>query len=387
MGGSRCNWLHETQFRGEAATALPRQLAKWAGQCVIVLSLVLFLWAAAWAQSQVTELQVGVYPVAPFVIERNGALAGFSIDLWNEIAVRLKAKSNYHVVPDAAVLFEDMRARRIDLVVSPVFITSQRDAEFDFSHPVMEAGLGIMVLGSPTTAPLNPLRGLLQIFLSTTNLVWLGVAALFILIPAHIIWFLDRRSPNSIVESGKYFPGIFHAMFWAASALVSQVQGVPGQWLARVFALVWMFGGVVFVAFYTAQLTSTLTVEKIRGAIEGPSDLPGKQVATIANTTAEHYLRAHGAQVQVFARPDLMFHALLQKKVDAVVTGAPVLLYYAAHDGKGRVRVVGPQFETGQIAILFQPDSSLRKRVNVALIALRENGTYQQLYEKWFGSE
>jgi polar amino acid transport system substrate-binding protein len=36
---------------------------------------------------------------------------------------------------------------------------------------------------------------------------------------------------------------------------------------------------------------------------------------------------------------------------------------------------------------VFQLDSPLRKRVNGALIALRENGTYQQLYEKWFGSE
>ena len=143
----------------------------------------------------------------------------------------------------------------------------------------------------------------------------------------------------------------------------------------------------MFVAFYTAQLTSTLTVEKIRGAIEGPSDLPGKQVATIAKSTAEGYLREQGALVQAFARPDQMFAALLQRKVDAVVTAAPVLLYYASHEGKGRVRVVGPQFNRGQIAILFQLDSPLRKRVNGALIALRENGTYEQLYEKWFGSE
>jgi polar amino acid transport system substrate-binding protein len=68
--------------------------------------------------------------------------------------------------------------------------------------------------------------------------VWLGIGLLLILIPAHIVWFLDRRSPDDIIPSEKYFPGIFHAMFWAASALISQVQGAPGRWLARVFALV-----------------------------------------------------------------------------------------------------------------------------------------------------
>jgi polar amino acid transport system substrate-binding protein len=79
-------------------------------------------------------------------------------------------------------------------------------------------------------------------------------------------------------------------------SLVSQVQGLPGDWFARLLALVWMFAGVVFVAFYTAQLTATLTVQKIQGAIGGPGDLPGKQIATIAGSTAADYLRAHNSR-------------------------------------------------------------------------------------------
>jgi polar amino acid transport system substrate-binding protein len=356
--------------------------------CLAVLSIITFWFVPARAQSQPTELQVGVYAIAPFVMNDKGELSGFSIELWNAIAARLNVKSTYRIAAEPAILYADMRAKRIDLVASPVFITSERDEEFDFSHPVMETGLGIMVLEAPAAGSADhPLRDLLKIFLSPTILVWLGVGLLLILIPAHIIWFLDRRNPDGVIASEKYFPGIFHAMFWAASALISQVQGVPGQWLARLFALVWMFGGVVFVAFYTAQLTSTLTVEKIRGAIQGPSDLPGKQIGTIAKSLAVDYLRRHGAVVEVFAQPDQMFNALLQEKVDAVVTAAPVLLYYASHEGKGRARVVGPQFNKGQLAIVFQLDSPLRKRVNGALIGLRENGTYQQLYEKWFGSE
>lgn len=356
--------------------------------CLAVLSIITFWFVPARAQSQPTELQVGVYTIAPFVMNEKGELTGFSIELWKAIAARLNVKTTYRMAATPAALYADMRAKQIDLVVSPVFITSARDEEFDFSHPVLETGLGIMVLEAPAAgAADHPLRDLLQIFLSPTILVWLSVGLLLILIPAHIIWFLDRRSADGIIPTEKYFPGIFHAMFWAASALISQVQGVPGQWLARLFALVWMFGGVVFVAFYTAQLTSTLTVEKIRGAIQGPSDLPGRQVATIAKSLAEDYLRQHGAVVKAFAQPDQMFEALLQEKVDAAVTAAPVLLYYASHEGKGRVRVVGPQFNKGQLAIVFQLDSPLRKRVNGALIALRENGTYQQLYETWFGSE
>ena len=129
---------------------------------------------------------------------------------------------------------------------------------------------------------------------------------------------------------------------------------------------------VVFVAFYTAQLTTTLTVEQIRGAIEGPGDLPGKQVATIAHNTAVDYLRDQHAQVQEFPTPGQMFKALFDKNVDAVVFNGPMLLYYAAHEGKGRVKIVGPQFNSAPIGIVFQLDSPLRRKVDGALLALRE---------------
>ena len=50
------------------------------------------------------------------------------------------------------------------------------------------------------------------------------------------------------------------------------------------------------------------------------------------------------------------------------------------------VSVVGPEIRRQEIGFVFQ-DSPLRKRVGRALIALREDGTYQQIYERWFGSE
>jgi polar amino acid transport system substrate-binding protein len=71
--------------------------------------------------------------------------------------------------------------------------------------------------------------------------------------------------------------------------------------------------------------------------------------------------------------------------VDAVVLSAPVLLYYAAHEGKGRVKIVGSKFQSSPIAIMVRLDSPLRRTVDRTLIALRESGTHQQIYDKWFG--
>ena len=49
--------------------------------------------------------------------------------------------------------------------------------------------------------------------------------------------------------------------------------------------------------------------------------------------------------------------------------------------------VVGPVFRKENYGIVFPNESPLRKRVNEALLRLRENGTYDRLLTKWFGGE
>ena len=342
--------------------------------------------AAASAPAEAPELRVAAIIAPPSVMEQNGTLTGFSIDLWNAIAARLKVKTSYQIVPDVSHLEDALRSKSADLTVG-LFITSARDTDFDFSIPTLQAGLQIMVRDiGQTTQTANPVWDMLRLLFSRTTLVWLGIALILVLVPAHLVWLFERRRPNGIVSSPNYFPGIFEAFFWAISTLTGSPEAMPHQWVARTFAIFWIFAGVVFVAFYTAQLTTTLTVEQIRGAIEGPGDLPGKQVATLAGSTAADYLRQQNAQVQEFTTTDQVYKALLDKKVDAVVLPAPILLYYAAHEGKGRVKTVGPEFDTAPAAIMVQLDSPLRRKINLALIALRENGTYQQIYDKWFGT-
>ena len=337
-------------------------------------------------QAQTAEVRAVTLVAPPLVLKENGSLTGFSIDLWDAIAAQLKLKTSYQIVPDVSAVLEAMQSKRADLTVS-IFITSARDEVFDFSYPILDAGLQIMVLDTGQKVRTeSPIWDVLRLLFSQTTILWLGMALLLVLIPAHLVWLFERRNEDSIISNRNYFPGIFEAIFWGLSTLTTQAENMPRQWVVRTFSIFWMFAGVVFVAFYTAQLTTTLTVEQIRGAIEGPGDLPGKQVGTVTNTLAVDYLREQKAQVHEFPTVDQMFQALLDKKVDAVVTGAPVLLYYAAHEGKGRVKVVGPEFNRAPVAIMVQLDSPLRRQIDVAMMKLRENGTYRQLYDKWFGA-
>ena len=342
---------------------------------------------AASTKNRAAELRAVAIIAPPFVIEQDGSLTGFSIDLWNAISTRMKRTTTYELEPDVGAIEEAMRSNKADLTVIPLFITSARDAEFDFSLPTMEAGVQVMVRDThQSTQAENPLWDMLRLMLSRTTILWLGMAVLLVVIPAHLIWLFERQREEGMAWSRKYFPGIFEAAYWALSTLTTQAEGMPRQWLARALSIAWMFAGVVFVASYTAQLTTALTVEQIRGAIQGPDDLPGKRVGTIAQTLAVDYLREHRAQVQEFPTIDYLSKALMDKKVDAAFTAAPLLRYYAAHEGKGQVKLVGPEINIAPASIMVQLNSPLRKSIDGALLTLREDGTYQKLYEKWFGS-
>src|SRR5215475_3195077 len=289
------------------------------GRIVVVLVTLLVTGASAIAQTNTPELRVVTRVLPPVVVDQNGTLTGFSIDLWNKIAEHLQLKVHYQVAPDVRALLDEVRDGKADVGVAAISITSAREAAYDFSHPILNAGLQIMVRGKGQEADANPLMELLGLLFSKTILLWMGIALLLILLPAHIVWLLERRHKEGILPTDKYVPGIFHAMYWAAGTLATQAEQMPRQWLARVIAVLWMFTGVVFVAFYTAQLTATLTVQQIQGTINGPDDLQGKKVATTRGSTAAAYLRELRAQVLEVSVIEDAYQALVNKEADAVV--------------------------------------------------------------------
>jgi polar amino acid transport system substrate-binding protein len=352
---------------------------------IAALSLMMLLATTAWAQD-LTPVRAATLPLEPFVMKDGDRLTGFSIDLWEEIAARLKLKTTYQIESGVDSLIKSVQSNNADIGVSALFYTTERDKIIDFSYPILEAGLQVMVRGSNESATPTPLRDMLNLIFSWSALMWLAVALIIILVPAHILWFLDRGSEDSLSPSKSYFPGIIHVLVWATTALVSQVQQLPGRWAARILGLLWMFAGVVFISLYTAQLTATLTVEQIQGAINGPADLPGKQVATLTSSTAVSYLRGIKAKVQEYPTMEEVYQALQDGKADAVVFGAASLAYYATHEGQGLVRLVGQEVNKNNVGFVFPLGSKLRRIVGTTLIALREDGTYQRIYEKWFGS-
>lgn len=329
-------------------------------------------------------VQVATRLIPPFVFEEKGKLTGFSVELWEAIAANLEWKSTFDTESGVQELLQSVKSGKAELGIAAISITSERGKTFDFSQPIYDGGLQILIRTQGDSND-SSLWNYVQNFFKPNVLRLLGTLLLMALVGAHLVWLLERGAGgDGLIETKKYFPGIFKALWWSAATIGAQADEMPKTYAARIVAVLWMFTSIFFVAYFTAQLTSDLTIQRLSGTIHGPDDLPGHRTATTAGSTAEAYLKENRINVKTFPTIDEAYAALDKGDVDAVVFDSPVLLYYAAHDGKDKADIVGPVFKKEAYGIVFPPSSPYRRQVNESLLRLKENGDYDALYNKWF---
>lgn len=122
--------------------------------------------------------------------------------------------------------------------------------------------------------------------------------------------------------------------------------------------------------------------------VEDIDDLEGMSIATKTGSTSYDYLEdkfGDNADVTPYPGTSDMYMALLGRNVDAVFYDAPNVAYFSQTRGEGRTKVVGPLYEGQQYGIVFNKGSEWVEPTNEALAEMREDGTYDEIYEKWFG--
>jgi ABC-type proline/glycine betaine transport system substrate-binding protein/ABC-type amino acid transport substrate-binding protein len=321
----------------------------------------------------------------PLVFYRNKEYVGFSIALWERIAAILDWEYELYGVNTIAKLLDEVARGAADVAISGVSITVKREQIIDFSHAFFETGLQIMVREGSGSILGEVIQKIFAILVSRE--VFYGVSLFFIvlLIASHIIWVLERHHNPQFPK--RYPQGLWHSIWWAVVTVTTVGYGdkTPKGNVGRIFGLVWILAGYFVFAYFTASVTTTATVKELHGTIDGPQDLFGKQVASVAKSTADDYLAEQGIPAVLVEEVDQAYPLLESGKVDAIVYDAPVLQHYASKKGKGKVKVVGLLFEEQNYGIAIQIQSPYREEINIALLKLIENGQYEQLRQKWFG--
>lgn len=127
-------------------------------------------------------------------------------------------------------------------------------------------------------------------------------------------------------------------------------------------------------------------------SIKGPEDLAGKRVAVQINSTgdlaATEMQEEKGikiAQIKRFTHATDPFLELKNGNVEAVVMDLPVAGAQMKAN-PGLYKIVGEPFTSEEYGFaLRKSDTELLAKINQALATLKANGTYDQIYQKYFG--
>lgn len=133
----------------------------------------------------------------------------------------------------------------------------------------------------------------------------------------------------------------------------------------------------------------TMIVSKKDAAIQAAEDLKGKKVGVQNGTTgqfaAESVLGQNNSAISKYETAALMFQALQSGDVEAVVTDIAVAVEYEkSNPDAGVETVTDEQFVPEYYGIAFPKGSEHKAEFDQALNTLFENGTYAEIYEKWF---
>lgn len=123
--------------------------------------------------------------------------------------------------------------------------------------------------------------------------------------------------------------------------------------------------------------------------IKGPEDLKGKTLAVKTGTSSSDYAEQNFKETTLrkFPNIDNAYLELRTGGVDAAMHDTPNVLYYIKTAGNGQVKTVGDQMMGHQYGIGFPKGSELTAKVNASLAKMKEDGRYDAIYEKWFGTK
>ena len=117
-------------------------------------------------------------------------------------------------------------------------------------------------------------------------------------------------------------------------------------------------------------------------------DLKGKAIAVhIGSTGAKTAQAIPGAKIRTFDAAVLALQELKNGKVDAVIEDSPVTLYAIKTGSLKGIEVVGQLLTEEFYGIPLPLNSPNLPRVNRGLTTILQNGTYAQIYQKWFNAQ
>ncbi|MGI9369977.1 MAG: transporter substrate-binding domain-containing protein, partial [Ruegeria sp.] len=221
-------------------------------------------------QGLAQNLTVSTVTRPPFSYVEDGVDTGFSIDLLNALANSLGWEYSINRTEAFADMLNSARDGSSDLAIANISITAARETQMDFSQPIFEAGLQIMVPSEATRRP-----SLLAALLSRELFIAIGLAFGILLGGGMLMWLFEHRSQPYFDR--KLNEAWFPSFWWALNLVVNGgfEERMPRTPFGRLLGVILVVSSLFIVSVFTARIASVMTVDAISGNVNSVNDLYG----------------------------------------------------------------------------------------------------------------
>jgi polar amino acid transport system substrate-binding protein len=330
-------------------------------------------------------LRVAVYEVEPYGGQgREGLFVGASVDLWRRVAAHLNWQYQLTLVSQMSDLLSGLEKGTYDVAIGAITITPERLARVDFSYPTHRSGVAAVFAKRTGVA-----SALYEYGAALGELGSLILAiAIFLALNGVLMW-LFERSPSSNPDKSDYQSSVkswHEGVYWAVVTMTTVGYGdkTPKTHLGRALAVVWMIASLVLVSLLTTNLVARITVSRVEGIAIRTSDLAGKRLAAVSDSSGAEYLDAQHLAYQKFGNLPDALNALATGRTDAVVNSVGALQYLVNTRFSDAIAPPRGLLVPAYMAFALPMNSTLKKPLDRALTIVSGSPEWRSVEETYF---
>ncbi|NWQ44657.1 transporter substrate-binding domain-containing protein [Bacillus sp. EB106-08-02-XG196] len=138
-----------------------------------------------------------------------------------------------------------------------------------------------------------------------------------------------------------------------------------------------------------AQDGAVAVIKKGSNSVKSINDIEGKVVGVNAGSAFEEVVKQIGGykELKVYPGAAESFSDLVSGRVDVVAIGLPAAAEYIQNSPSGKdIQIIGEPFDVKGIGVAIPKEQAeLKAEINRIIQAKKEDGTYNELSQKYFG--
>lgn len=328
-------------------------------------------------QSSPEPIKVGVTSAPPYLVVDSKRITGLNADLWISLADSLRLSYQYIHYHSLKDLLSALQSGEVDISIYPLTITSKRLMDFRLTVPYYSSKLGVV----RKSADQIPLFSIVLDLINWRTIKLLLALFIVVFIFAFLIWITERRKNHGEFHRGTR--GIGDGIWWAFTTMTTVGYGdkVPKTHLGRILTIIWMLYAIALLFVFTAEISSELTLIKLRSDIHSLEDLRKVKVGTIYGTGFSEMLEINHVTFYPFPSPVEGVNAVKSGMIDLFVYDEATLNYILSNDKYlSGLEIISTNLSDQYFCFGANKQTAwLIDDINPVLLAITESATWKKI--------